>query len=182
MNYVSVITLCHSTLRLTFLEKEWFLVKSPLPTLLIRVQDIKVHCDISCAFNALIIPRHCLWQYQSPNFLVNLSEVCSCWGLLKHTCAWKTSGYAELLYCLSYLPLTVCVFRSLDNCDDKSTSDNHMNFQILQKPPRALTVRRVTTCHCSAAVCSGWQRRVFGLRPGQRGVRGSCKEGKAPSA
>lgn len=170
MNCMIVITLCHSTLRITFLiiilvfaalyvEREWFLDKSPLPSLLIRARDIKAHCDVGCTFNALVILRHCLWQYHSPNFLVNLSGACSCWCLLKHTCAWKSASYAGLLYCLPYLPLTVCVFRGLDSCDDKSIADNSINFQILQKPPQTLTVYRVTTCHWITAVCSVYSGR-----------------------
>lgn len=177
-----VITLCDSTLRLTFLivilgfvalylEREWFLDKSPLPSLLIRAQGIKAHCNISCAFNALIILRHRLWQYHSSNFLVDLSEVCSCWCFLKHTCAWKKAGYAGLLYCLSYLPLTVSVVRGLENYDNKSIADNHMNFQILQRPPQTLTMYRVTTCHQTTAVRSRCSDSSVCLGRGRASVR-----------
>lgn len=74
ISWMIVLILCSSTSRLTvlaiildfvapYLEREWLLEKSPLPSLLIRVQDVKAQRDVCCAFNPLRIPGRCLCLY-----------------------------------------------------------------------------------------------------------------------
>jgi len=127
-----------------YLQRVWFLVKSPLPSPLIRAQDIKAHSHVSSSFSTLLMPGYCLWQHCSYHFSVNFIR--SVFLLMS---AQKISVLGKPLFMLGCFIASSFSFQRDDSCDDRWTTGHCLP---LQRSPQPLTVVRATVWQ-QTAVC-----------------------------